>query len=227
MLISILWLAALAWITAMNWSGERVSTHDALWFNNNYHFTWGEEHPECRDRFAFWPDGKEMDARYFEFFYDTGIGARIPLRSDMSPDAARDWVNKVRREVSECEEAQWMPLAKADAIRKERISLVSIALLPPIILLLASVTIIWAWTRFAKLQWLSLPMHQRRGLLRLYFLVAVPWFAWFGYKSIDGIQHNSRYGAHAFWSLISVPIGGPILLLVIVWVISGFRKPLP
>lgn len=227
MSISILWLVALAWVTAMNWSGERVSSYEYLLRHNSYSYSWGDEHPDCQNRFAVWPDGKQMDPGYFKILYYTEFRPRIPLRSDMSPDAARDWVNKARREVSECEEAQWMPLAKADAIREERISLVATALVPPIILLLAGVTIIWAWTRFAKVQWLSLPMHQRRGLLRLYFLVAVPWAAWFGYESFNGIRHHSRYVAHAFWSLISVPIGGPILLLVIVWVISGFRKPVP
>jgi hypothetical protein len=30
--------------------------------------------------------------------------------------------------------------------------------------------------------------------------------------------------AHAFWLMLIVPIGGPISLLVILWVLAGFRK---
>ena len=30
--------------------------------------------------------------------------------------------------------------------------------------------------------------------------------------------------SHAFWSLLAVPIGGPILLVLIIWVLAGFRK---
>jgi hypothetical protein len=222
-LVSILWLAASAWITVQGWSGERVSSQEYLLFNGGYRYSWRSEHPECRDRFAFWPDGKPINPTELSVFGDIS-GPRAPHRTDMPAEVVRDWINKVRGEISDCEEAQWIPIARAAAIREERISLVAITLLPPIILFLAGVSIMLAWTRFAKVQWLSLPMHQRRGLLRLYLIVVVPWVAWFGYKFYDGIQHHSRYIAHAFWSLLSVPIGGPILLLVIVWVISGFRK---
>jgi hypothetical protein len=77
--------------------------------------------------------------------------------------------------------------------------------------------------------WSRLPEHLRRGLLRLYVVVSVPWVAWFGYQLLDHLQRpyysRSRHAADAFWSLLVVPIGGPILLLVIVWVVAGFRRP--
>lgn len=75
----------------------------------------------------------------------------------------------------------------------------------------------------------TLPSHVRRGLLRLYLAIGVPWAAWFGYQIIYAFQHHSygyvwRYASSAFWSLLIVPIGAPILFFVIVWIISGFRK---
>lgn len=74
-----------------------------------------------------------------------------------------------------------------------------------------------------------LPSHVRRGLLRLYLAIAVPWAAWFGYQILYAFQHHSygygwRYASGAFRTLLIVPIGGPILFFVIVWIIAGFRK---
>jgi hypothetical protein len=71
-------------------------------------------------------------------------------------------------------------------------------------------------------------VHLRRGVTRLYIVVAVPWVAWYGYQILDAAQRSGyasqRAISHAFWLLLIVPIGGPILLLVIVWIIAGFRK---
>jgi hypothetical protein len=74
--------------------------------------------------------------------------------------------------------------------------------------------------------WSRLPEHLRRGLLRLYVVVSVPWVAWFGYQYLDQAPYysRSRHAADALWWLLVVPVGGPILLLVIVWVVAGFRK---
>jgi len=69
------------------------------------------------------------------------------------------------------------------------------------------------------------PLHLRRGLLRIYIAVTVPWIAFFGYRFLDALQHPYLHHASgAFWSLLMVPVGGPILLLVIMWVLTGFRK---
>jgi hypothetical protein len=71
--------------------------------------------------------------------------------------------------------------------------------------------------------WSRLPEHLRRGLLRLYVVVSVPWVAWFGFQLLEHLQHyyysSSRYAADAFWLLL-VPVG----FLVIVWVVAGFQK---
>ena len=53
---------------------------------------------------------------------------------------------------------------------------------PPVIWFLAGQIFVWAWQRYLAEVWLSLPQHLRRGLLRLYFAVSVPWVAWFGFK---------------------------------------------
>jgi hypothetical protein len=77
--------------------------------------------------------------------------------------------------------------------------------------------------------WLRLPQHLRRGLARLYFAITFPWVAWHGFQIYD-IAQRSRYVSHtaemskAFWSLLIVPIGAPILFLLVVWVLAGFRK---
>ncbi len=103
--------------------------------------------------------------------------------------------------------------------------------LPPIILLLLGLGLTRVWERFGEAYWLRLPEHLRRGLTRLYLVVAVPWVAWFGYQILDASQRSGytarRAVSHAFWSLLVVPIGGPILFLMLAWVVAGFRKSGP
>jgi hypothetical protein len=61
--------------------------------------------------------------------------------------------------------------------------------------------------------------------LRIYIAVTVPWIAFFGYRFLDALQYpHQRYAFRAFWYLLLVPVGGPISLLVILWVQAGFRK---
>src|SRR6266700_7132525 len=70
-----------------------------------------------------------------------------------------------------------------------------------------------------------LPLHLRRGLLRIYIAVSLPWVAFFGYQFLDALQRPyQHHAAGAYWSLLIVPVGGPISLLVIMWVLAGFRK---
>jgi hypothetical protein len=45
------------------------------------------------------------------------------------------WAHDVREKILSCEVAQWLPIVKASAVRRERISLVAVALLPPLLLL--------------------------------------------------------------------------------------------
>ena len=77
-------------------------------------------------------------------------------------------------------------------------------------------------------RWLRLPENIRRGLLRLYFATAVPWVAWFGYQILDALDQHPynawRYVSGHFWRLLIVPLGGPISLWIVLWVLDGFRK---
>ena len=75
----------------------------------------------------------------------------------------------------------------------------------------------------------TVPAHVRRGLPRLYFVVAVRWVAWSGYQLIDASSdyyyHQAQREREAFWSLLAVPLGAPLAYLIIVWIVDGFPKP--
>jgi hypothetical protein len=94
---------------------------------------------------------------------------------------------------------------------------------PPVIWFLAGQIFVWAWQRYLAEVWLSLPEHLRRGLLRLYFAMSVPWVAWFGFKILIA-GPRSGHLSNAFWLMLIVPIGGPVLFFVIAWVVAGFQK---
>jgi hypothetical protein len=72
----------------------------------------------------------------------------------------------------------------------------------------------------------TVPPHVRQGLLRLYLVVAVPWAAWYGYQLLDAINRHrpQRYVSEAFRSLLIVPIGAPVIFVIVVWVVAGFQK---
>ena len=72
----------------------------------------------------------------------------------------------------------------------------------------------------------TVPPHIRKGLLRLYVAVAVPWAVWYGVQVQDAIDRHrgQRYVSEAFRSLLIVPIGAPILFVIVVWVVAGFQK---
>jgi hypothetical protein len=134
------WLGAWALTLAQNWSGERFSSRDYLQHvAEPQYYRWGDQHPECRDRFGFWPDGTRMDAKEFnpykEFFDTLEVerGNRKPLTPD--EEARRDWAHDVRQRVASCEQDQWAPIAISTAIRNERLTALGIAFLPPISLL--------------------------------------------------------------------------------------------
>lgn len=76
--------------------------------------------------------------------------------------------------------------------------------------------------------WAALPSNARKGLLRLYIAVSLPWVAWFGYQVVsnaDRATYSSSARQHitasVFLSLL-VPIGAPILLRVVAWIVQGF-----
>jgi hypothetical protein len=100
--------------------------------------------------------------------------------------------------------------------------LIAFALLPPITSLLAGLIFVWFWQRHGAAYWSKFPQHLRRGLVRLYLVLAVPWVAWFGFQILlNGPRW--KYLSHAFWSMLVMPIGGPIEFFVIAWVIAGFQ----
>src|SRR5204863_3930829 len=131
------------------WSGERVSSREYLFFNE-HPVSWGDQHPECRNRFGFWSDGTRMDPKEFNeviggvFERDVFIGIIKQQRSRTPEEIARDnWAHDVRERTASCEEAQWMPIVKENAIRKERIDLAAFAFLPPIILFITVAAFVW------------------------------------------------------------------------------------
>lgn len=104
----------------------------------------------------------------------------------------------------------------------DRDDIVVFAAFPPLITLLSGLLLLWTWQRFASAHWFKLAPHLRRGLLRLYLAIALPWLAWFGLQIlING--PDWEYLPQNFWWMLTVPIGGPILLIVIAWVAAGFQ----
>jgi chromate transport protein ChrA len=119
-----------------------------------------------------------------------------------------------------------LPYLARSATRPEDLILVALlTLVPPTVLTLG---LAWTWKRFGKARWLLLPEHLRRGLLRLYLAITLPWVVWFSYRISEELQRHQyglvwRYISGSVWSLVAVPIGGPILLFVFLWVVAGFR----
>jgi hypothetical protein len=60
-LLGCLWLGVNGWNVAHYWSGGPLSSDEYL-LSYERPNSWGDQHPECRDRFGFWPDGERMDA---------------------------------------------------------------------------------------------------------------------------------------------------------------------
>jgi hypothetical protein len=100
---------------------------------------------------------------------------------------------------------------------------VAALIIPPAILFFVGWGLVRLWEIYGEGHWHGLPLHLRRGLLRLYIAVSAPWVAFFGYQFLDALQDGYRHHtAEAFWSLLIVPLGGPIVLLVLMWVLAGF-----
>ena len=100
------------------------------------------------------------------------------------------------------------------------------ALVPPAILFLVGATIAFGWKHcgetFAR-YFLRLPRRIRRGLIRLYILVAVPWVAWFYYTAYGNFWSSAAFFRAILWLLV-VPIGALILYVAVLWIAAGFRK---
>lgn len=75
--------------------------------------------------------------------------------------------------------------------------------------------------------WSMLPNNTRRGLLRLYFGISVPWSLWFLYKlSYDNDHYHSKLSSD-FFALISVPLGAILLFFITEWIVDGFHNRSP
>jgi hypothetical protein len=143
------------------WSEERGNT-----------LPWSMVHHECTDRLAFWPDGSRMDDKDLSFWesiiIDTTPGLQLSDREQ--------WAYDVRKKIADCEYAGWGP----NAIQEQRRELLGIALLPPAILFLLGAVIAFAWKHYGETitrELLRVPRHIRRGLIRLYVAISVPWIA--------------------------------------------------
>jgi hypothetical protein len=77
----------------------------------------------------------------------------------------------------------------------------------------------------------AIPLKVRRGLWRVYIVITVPWVAFFGVQYLDKLKRHHFYlrdvFSREFWILAVVPLGGPLLFLIIAWIIAGFRDPVP
>jgi hypothetical protein len=141
-LLGCIWLGVNGWNVARYWSGGPLALDENL-LRNEHPDSWGDQHPECRNRFGVWLDGSRMDASEFReagslgYMEDFFIWLKKDRGESSTPEqAARDkWASDVRQKVSSCEQVQWLPIVKADAIRRERIRLSTIALLPPFLFL--------------------------------------------------------------------------------------------
>lgn len=130
------------------------------------------------------------------------------------------WGYDVRKKIADCEYAEWGP----NAIREQRQELLGSALIPPALLFLLGAAITYGWKHYGETiirNFLSVPRHIRRGLIRLYIAVAVPWVAWFGYMASASTYRSREF---AILALPVVPVGAPILYLVVLWIAAGFRK---
>jgi hypothetical protein len=241
--ISVLWLVVAGGIAVLNWPGEDYAKH--IYFGEVAPDYWRDQHPECRDRYAFWSDGQRMDPSEFRtdgYLVNPDGGRRVDPNTLLHRDTktpeqqARDnWADDIRAKVWTCEKPLWLASAQAAAIRDAQSGYIALAILPPLILLAIGAALIAIWRRFMKVHWqklltahwLKLPQHIRTGLLRLYGVVAVPWIVWFGYHllatpSLPYSTYHDRW-LHALWLLLSVPIGAPIVAIAVLWVIAGFR----
>ena len=108
---------------------------------------------------------------------------------------------------------------------------ITFIIVPSLIMYLTFLLANWAWDRIGERHWLAIPMNVRRGILRLYFVVTLPWVSWFGYKICDFVLNHPYWHwyniSKTFWSLLIVLVGGPILLSSVLWVIAGFREAVP
>jgi hypothetical protein len=105
----------------------------------------------------------------------------------------------------------------SSATVEERIAQIVFILLPPLLLYPAGAAIGRSITGM-------MPLHIQRGLFRLYIAIGIPWAVWFGYAATTSGSRALRL--HAINALFLVPLGAPLLCMVVLWIAAGFRSPL-
>jgi hypothetical protein len=197
-------------------------------YSRPYH--WEQHHPECLERFRFWPDGSRIEDSDKIYTYSDVVrryGLRNGGKETPQQAAKDDWLRDVQDKILKCERPQWEPIVKAEAIQDQWLRLILLAIFAPLLLFPVCWGILRFWT-LGRAHWLNLPEHQRQGFLRLYAAIAVPWTIWYGYQLRNAIDryysYSDRHVAEAFRLLLLVPIGAPIALVLGAWVIRGFQK---
>jgi hypothetical protein len=172
----------------------------------------------------------------------TQFAAGVSIYDDSEPASKEQQTQEILRSNKASQDYYSHPEVQYDDLLRQKYPDLAryLGLLPPEpppnwpLVLLALLTLLFLvgaaslWKRrrvlWYRLDIPTLPRHVQRGLLRLYLVITVPWVAWFGYYILVALNRY-RSVSGAVWSLLIVPIGGPLLYLVACWVIAGFRKP--
>jgi hypothetical protein len=172
----------------------------------------------------------------------TQLAAGVSIYDDGEPASKEQQTQEILRSNKALQDYDSHPEVQDDDLLRQKYPDLarSLGLLPPEpppiwpLVLLALLTLLlliggaWLWKRrrvlWHRLDIPTLPRHVQRGLLRLYLVITVPWVAWFGYYILVALDRDDPVSG-AVWSLLIVPVGGPLLYLVACWVIAGFREP--
>jgi hypothetical protein len=214
-LVGSIWLGVTGWNVANYWSAESVSSREYLIFNE-HPVSWGERHPECRNRFGFWPDGTRMDADAEA----AGAFLRKERGVERTPqEVDRDnWADQVHAKIASCEEAQWMPIVKANAIRQERIRVITFALFPPILFLIG-VGLVRRTTR--TINAVVAKLIATMGALCIAVVIA-------GFiKDVNDKFIDIVLGRSAIISLNDPSLGVICALLIPISIVLWWRRPVP
>ena len=109
MLISILWLVVAGGVAVLNWPGEDYTKRFSELSFLRAPDDWRDQHPECMDRYGFWPDGQRMERSEFEVMEGFGIWSR-ELLNDMEKDLGTTPEQQARDEWANLSEKKYLPV---------------------------------------------------------------------------------------------------------------------
>jgi|SRR6516165_1856503 len=121
--ISFLWLVVAGGLAVHNSPGEDYAKG---MFEGEAPDEWRDQHPECMDRYGFWPDGQRMGRSEFHVYWlplTAPRGGYYPLNPPGSLEdtpeqkAHYQWLRDTQRKVFDCERLLWLPSAQAVVIR--------------------------------------------------------------------------------------------------------------